>query len=421
MTPAWQGRLPFFYGWVIVALGFLTTFFGIGLTWAASVFAVPMREELAWNRSEIFFAVSMRGWIGIIASPILGRYLDTKNGVRIMTLIGGLMNSLSLVFISQVQEQWQFLLLFGVIGGIAQNLQGGIGIAIIPKWFITRRASAVLVSTLGGGLAALILPLFLAPLNNEIGWRSGWLVVGLLALTFSALPAVLLRRQPEDVGLQPDGGATTGTSRNATPEAAFTRHEAVSTRTFWLLMIGVAFGSLACNGVPTQLTNMFTDRGFALEAASAALVAYGFASIAARIVWARVVDRHHLRIVLMILAAYGAVAIPVFVIIPDGIGNVGLAYGSLVGFFVGAYIPLHGLVWAVYFGRAHVGAISGFARPLGIVFLSGGPFLLASTRDLFGTYAVGLLMMSAALMVCFTCLYFARPFQVENRAATSSV
>jgi predicted MFS family arabinose efflux permease len=134
----WQGRLPFFYGWVIVALGFFTSFFGIGLTWAASIFSVPMREELGWSRSEIFFAVSMRGWIGIVASPVVGRYLDQRNGVRIMTLIGGLMNATSLLLISQVEAQWQFLLLFGVMGGISQNTQGGISIAIVPKWFIAR-------------------------------------------------------------------------------------------------------------------------------------------------------------------------------------------------------------------------------------------------------------------------------------------
>jgi cyanate permease len=408
--------LPFFYGWVIVAIGFLTTFFGIGLTWAASVFAVPMREELGWSRSEIFFAVSVRGWMGIIVTPVVSRYLDEKSGVRLLTLIGGVMNTASLILITQVHEQWQFLLLFGVIGGIAQTAQSGISVAIIPKWFVTKRASAVLFSTLGGGLAALVLPLFLAPLDDEIGWRGGWLVVGVLALTLSTLPTVLLHRQPEDVGLLPDGGEQTGgAQRSREPELSFTRKEAMSTSAFWLLMIGVAFGSLACNGVPTQVTNMFTDRGFTLQTASTALVAYGFASIGARIVWAHFVDRHHLRIVLMVLALYGAIAMPVFLIIPDSLGYVGLGYGALVGFFVGAYIPLHGLVWAVYFGRAQVGAISGAARPLGIIFLSGGPFLLAGTRDVFGSYDVGLLLLSAALLICLFCLYLARPVQAPKQ------
>jgi cyanate permease len=420
-TP-WQGRLPFFYGWVIVALGFFTSFFGIGLTWAASIFAVPMRDELGWSRSEIFFAVSMRGWIGIVAAPVVGRYLDQRNGVRIMTLIGGLMNAASLLLISQVNAQWQFLLLFGVMGGIAQNTQGGISIAIVPKWFIAKRASAVLISTLGGGLAALTLPLFLAPLIDSVGWREGWLVVGLLALLFSALPAMLLRRQPEDIGLLPDGGATTTPAQRAAAasEVNYTRQEAMRTPAFWLLMFGVGIGSLACNGVPTQVTNMFTDRGFTLEVASAALVAYGVASVAARFFWARIIDRHHLRTVLIVISLYGAFAMSSFILIPESLGRIGLLYGGLVGFFVGAYVPLHGLVWAVYFGRAHVGSISGAARPLGIILISSGPFLLASTRDMFGSYAPGLLLTSAALLVCATCLYVAKPLATREPAPSAA-
>src|SRR4051794_6679613 len=190
----WQARLPFFYGWVIVVLAFFMSFFGIGLTWAASIFAVPMRHELGWSRSEIFFAVSMRGWIGIVATPVVSRYLDQKNGVRIMTLVGGLMNAASLLLISQVDTQWQFLLLFGVIGGIAQNTQGGSLIPIVPRWFRARRASAVLISPLGGGPGARSLPLFLAPLIDSVGWREGWVVIGVLALLFATLPAMLLRR-----------------------------------------------------------------------------------------------------------------------------------------------------------------------------------------------------------------------------------
>ena len=45
----WQARLPFFYGWLIVGLGFFGAFFGIGLVWAASILAVPMRDELGWE------------------------------------------------------------------------------------------------------------------------------------------------------------------------------------------------------------------------------------------------------------------------------------------------------------------------------------------------------------------------------------
>jgi sugar phosphate permease len=414
----WQARLPFFYGWIIVGLGFFTAFFGIGLTWAASIFAVPMQDDLGWSRSIIFLAVSLRGWMGIVVAPIVGRQLDRRHGARILAVIGGALNTVSLIAISQVTAPWQFILLFGVLGGVAQSTTGGISIAIVPKWFVANRGSAVSISTLGGGLAAFTMPLMLAPLNEELGWRASWAVVGVLAFVFAGLPAIFLRRQPEDVGLLPDGEKAHSNQPASRPsraaaERSYTLKEALGTSTFWYLMVGVSVGSLACNGVPANVTNMFVDRGFALEAASSALVAYGIASILAKVAWGGIANRFHLRTVMIVLCGYGAIATASFVFMPESLGSVALGYGFLVGFFVGAYVPLHGLVWAVYFGRGNVGAISGTARPLGIILISSGPLLLAGTHDLFGSYTPGLLITSAALLVCVWCMYMARPLALE--------
>jgi MFS family permease len=202
---SWHARLPFFYGWTIVGLAVCFSFFGIGVTWAASILAIPMMDELGWSRSDLFFAVSLRGWTGIVAAPLIGRYLDRERGAQLLALAGGALNAGSLVLIAFATEQWQFILLFGLAGGVAQTAQSGVTIAIVPKWFILRRGSAVAYSTLGGGIAAFAMPAILAPLNDELGWRASWTVVAALAFVFACLPALLLRRQPEDVGLLPDG------------------------------------------------------------------------------------------------------------------------------------------------------------------------------------------------------------------------
>lgn len=408
----WQARLPFFYGWVIVVLAFFATFFGIGLTFAASIFAVPMRDELGWGNSAFFFAVSLRGWMGIVISPFVGPYLDQQNGVRILTFVGAMINVVSLFLLTYVQTEWQFVLLFGVAGGVAQAFQAGLTV-IVAKWFIRQRGMATTISTMGGGLAALTLPPLLIALDGAVGWRPSWSVVALLALVCSAVPVTLLRREPEDVGLLPDGdkapppGATAPV--RVREEVSFTREEAIRTRTFWVLLMGVAIGALAANGIPASLAAIFRDRGMEFDLAAVSLVAYGIGSIIAKFAWGWLANWLHLRKVMLLLTAYGVVVIPSLLLIPEGVGTPALAYGFLVGFYVGAYIPLHFLVWAVYFGRAHVGAISGVGRPIGSVLLSGGPFMMAFTRDIFGTYAAGLLISAAAVAIAFVCLYFVKP------------
>ena len=407
----WQRRMPFFYGWVIVVIALFTTFFGIGLTWAASIFAIPMKEDLGWGNSAFFFALSLRGWTGIVVAPFVGPYMDREHGIRMLALLGGLTNVASLLLISFVQSELQFVLLFGVVGGIAQSLQMGATV-IIPKWFVRRRGMAVSLASAGGGLAAFVLPAILVAIDHALGWRSGWLVLALLAFVFSAFPAIFLRREPEDVGLLPDGDGRRPEDPVMPPqrtEASFTRTEAMHTRTFWILTVAVAFGALAANGMPANLTNLFVDRGMDLDTAATALVFYGVASIGAKFFWGWLANRFELRFVLLLLTAYGALAIPAILLVPSSVGSPALAYGALVGFYVGAYIPLHFLVWAAYFGRAHVGAISGVGRPLGAMTLAGGPFVIALARDASGTYASGLLLAAAGIALAFACLYFVQP------------
>jgi MFS family permease len=409
---SWQGRIPFFYGWVIVVIALFTTFFGIGLTWAASIFAIPMKDDLGWGNSAFFFALSLRGWTGIVVTPFVGPYIDHRLGVRLLALVGGLLNVASLVLISVVQAEWQFVLLFGVLGGVAQAMQMGATV-IIPKWFIRRRGIAVSLASAGGGLAAFVLPPILVAIYHALGWRSGWQVLALLAFLFSAFPVIFLRREPEDVGLLPDGGgmAAVGEARRVPPQEApsFTRAEAMRTRTFWFLMVAVAFGALGANGLPSNMTNLFVDRGLEFDTAATALVFYGIASVAAKFFWGWLANRYELRFVLLLLTGYGVLAVPTILLVPSTVGSPALAYGALVGFYVGAYIPLHFLVWAVYFGRAHVGAISGVGRPLGAMTLAGGPFVIALARDAFGTYTFGVLLAACGISAAFACLYFVQP------------
>jgi MFS family permease len=417
----WQLRLPFFYGWIIVGVGFIASVFSIGLTWAAGLLAVPMGAELQWSRSAIFFAVSLRGWLGILVTPFIGPYLDRPNGPRVLALAGGLMNSASLLLMPFMDSAWQFVVLFGVLGGLAQAAQGGITAAIVPKWFVRQRGSAIAISTLGGGLAAVLLPPLVAVLAGAAGWRGAWLVIAVLAFVFGTLPALLLRREPEDLGLLPDGGPampspSSPLTSKRVDEPSFTRDEALRTSVFWVLLVGIAVGSLANNGIPATLAPIFVDRGFAFEIAAVTLVWYGIASTITKLAWGWVANRFPIRGVLLILTLYGTVALPSILLFP----NLGpLAYSFLIGIYIGAYYFLSQMVWAEYFGRAHVGAISALGRPLGLMVGASGPFILALTRDLTGSYDLGLWLNALSAALCFGCLVLVRPVRRSARRSPS--
>ncbi len=413
----WYVRLPFFYGWIIVAVGFIASVFSIGLTWTAGLLAVPMGAELQWSRSEFFFAVSMRGWVGIVVTPLIGSYLDRREGPRRLALIGGLINTASLLLIPFMDSAWQFLVLFGVLGGIAQAAQGGISAAIVPKWFVRQRGSAVAISTIGGGFAAIFLPAFLAMLTSAAGWREAWLVIAVFAFLLGTLPALLLHREPEDLGLLPDGKPAPQSPHpprgDRREEPSFTLDEALRTSAFWVLLVGIGFGSLANNGLPATLAPIFVDRGFPFEVAAGSLVWYGVASTVTKVVWGWATNRFPIRGVLLVLTLYGMVTLPSVLLFPV-VGP--LVYGFLIGFYIGAYFFLSQMVWAEYFGRAHVGAISALGRPVGLMVGASGPFVLAFTRDVTGSFDLGIWLNALSAALCFACLMLVRPVRRSTLA-----
>ena len=69
----------------------------------------------------------------------------------------------------------------------------------------------------------------------------------------------------------------------------------------------------------------------------------------------------------------------------SGVGMV-LVYGIVLGATTGLMVTVHGVVWATYFGRKHLGSIAGITTTILIVASSLGPMPLAIAHDLLGSY-----------------------------------
>lgn len=411
----WQARLPFFYGWIIVAITFMVGFFNSGQSWVTSVFVIPMQDDLGWSRSAIYGASALRGVTALVSAPFVGGLADRPHGARWLLVFSGLAGCLSVVASSTVQHEWEFLLWFGLVGGLSSVGQGFVLLgATVPKWFVRRRGAAIAWASLAGGASPFAMPLVMTGVIDSVGWRNAWLALGALVFLTTVLPAFLLHRQPEDVGLLPDGGAASGMPGHvaATAEVSLPLWEAVRTRTFWVLAVGIAAGSFCLGGLPASLVPIYVDRGFTPQTAAWAFTLYGTFSMAARFFWGYWAARLHIRTLLLCIAGYGAATAWTMIVLPD---EIALVYAPLAGFFVGGYVAYNQAAFAGYFGRAHLGAITGMARPLAILMSSAGPIVLAGTRDLYGDYNLGFALVSLSWVLCGAALLFARP--VRRQAA----
>ena len=109
--------LPFYYGWFVVSLCFLTTLTSAGVRSSPSVLIHPLEAEFGWSRTMIASAVSMNLLLFGVAAPVSGFLID-KFGPR-MVMMGSL--ALLITGVSGtilMTEFWQFFLVWGIIVGI---------------------------------------------------------------------------------------------------------------------------------------------------------------------------------------------------------------------------------------------------------------------------------------------------------------
>ena len=412
MRPA---RWPFFYGWVIVGVAFVGSGIGSGVSiWGASVFVLPMTEELGWSRTAFFAAFAVRAVVVGVAAPVVGPLLDTRRGPRLMAVAGALLLASSMALLTYTEHVWQFLLLYGVAGGLADLGSGSmILVTIVPKWFVIRRGRALGIATMGVGLGALLFPASVSAVVEAVGWRPTWVWFGAVAGGISLLLALFVRTRPEDVGLRPDGASgptrspSVEESEDETGERSLTRSEAVRTPTFWLLLLASSLFALGIVGFQTNWVPFLLEGGFSAVEASAGIAVYGLVSGLSRPVWGLAAERVPPRYLLAVSAVVTSVVIVLFL----NVGSVRLlaTYMAMAGVSMGGYVILHALLTADYFGRTHLGAVESMFRPM--VFGTGAlsPLLFGALYDLRDGYGAAFLVAAAAWLAAGLIVLLARP------------
>lgn len=201
-------RIPFHYGWIIVLCGALTLFACLGLARFAYGMLLPaMRASLDFGYDRMGF-ISTGNFVGYLAAVALAPGVIRRWGPRLTAVGGLLLVAGSLLGISRSSSFVPLLLLYGLTG-----LGGGFAnipiMVLVAHWFRReRRGRAAGLMILGSGAAIVLSGLLIPVLNQRLGpegWRTGWLLIGLVALGITILSAALLRNDPAELGLEPLG------------------------------------------------------------------------------------------------------------------------------------------------------------------------------------------------------------------------
>jgi MFS family permease len=282
-----EGRIRFFYGWVVVAVVFVTMGVGVNARTAFSLLFPPILAEFGWDRGVTAGAFSFGFLVSAVLSPTLGRLMD-RRGPRMVMEIGACLMAAGLMLATLVRQPWHLYLTLGVLVGGGSVCLGYTGQALfLPNWFVRRRGLAMSLAFSGVGVGSIMLLPWLQTLIGRSGWRAACWAMAILVLVLLVPLNLLLKRRPEDIGLQPDGDAS---SRETTAAQSanivdpvwaavdWTLGRAARTSRFWWLAVGYFGGLFAWYAVQVHQTKYLIDIGWSPTYAAWAL---GFVSLVA--------------------------------------------------------------------------------------------------------------------------------------------
>ena len=255
-------------------------------------------------------------------------------------------------------------------------------------------------------------------LHHFLGLYS-WGLMGVTVLVVM-VPTVLIfiRRQPEDLGMRPDGEPLELESEIAEAEGVpaasavdtdpvWTLQEALRTRTLWILIIALNLVSFPAGVIGVHMVPYFTlVQGMSAQGASYVLTARLFTATLSRILWGFLVERVPVRVCLAISFLFRSMGPISLVVVPYPYNIVAVALSSAVGGALGILQPM---VFANYYGRRFTGSIQGTMRPLLTISPLTGPLLVALLYDATESFNLAFIIATGLGLLSTVVVLFAKP------------
>jgi MFS family permease len=417
-------RLPFFYGWVIVAGAFVTMGLGVNARTAFSLFLPPILAEFGWERGMTAGAFSFGFLVSAILSPFVGRLMD-RRGPRVVIEIGVSCMAAGLLLAPLVRRPWQLYATLGVLVGGGANCLGYTGQSLfLPNWFVRRRGLAMSVAFSGVGVGAIIVLPWLQTLIGRAGWRTACWALGLVVLGLLAPINLLLKQRPEDLGLRPDGDCCVSAGGAGDPmanvvdaawvSAEWTLGRALRTARFWWIALGYVCGLFAWYAVQVHQTAYLIEIGVSTTQASWALGFVSLAGIPGQIALGHVSDRIGREWVWTIGSAGFALCYLALLGLRHGptptLLFLMVASQGMLGYGLTSVI---GAIPAEIFQGPHFGTIFGTLMLAAIAGGAAGPWVTGALHDAAGSYIPAFWIAIVCSALSAVAIWLAGPRQVR--------
>jgi MFS family permease len=393
-----------FRGWVVVAGAFSVLLVAYGIQYSFGVFFAALIEDFGWSRASLSGAFSLYAAAYCVVGFPAGRLTDAW-GPRPVITFGGVVLGAAFVGMAFVTQLWQPYVLYGVVAAI------GMGTAYVPcsstvvRWFVRRRGLATGLASTGSSLGSMVFPPIAQLLITAVGWRGAYLACGVLAMVAIALAATVMRRDPEELGLHPDGDDRP--PPNEVAGEAWPLQRALRSSTFWLLWATFTAAWLPIFIPLVHIPRLTRDLGFSPLVGATVVSALGAGAIVGRLVLGALSDRigrkpvGGLAMVVQALAFVALMMVEGLIPLYATAFVFGVAYGGVSVFFP--------TIVGDVFGRARAGALVGVLFATAGSISGAGPFAAGVIFDLTGSYDAAFALSAALSAVAALLLALSRP------------
>lgn len=392
-----------YYGWWVVAAASSVSFANAATAISIlTVFVVPMSQEFGWNRTEVAGATSLGAVLGAGLAPFTGRAVD-RFGARVTLVAGGLIVVAGCLYLATAQALAGFYVAFTTVRIADQGLIQVSAAVTAGKWFARYRGRATGLVMLGNAGGVIVMAPLVQVVISAWDWRAAWVMLSGVMLVVGALPALLLvRRQPEDLGLRMDGdgiwsptGSGSSEASGLGPDVGFST--VLRTPSFWLILLSLFLVATATSGIGLHLVPHLTQQGLSAGAAVAAISVMSVSGALAALACGLLAEKTPPK--LLLIVGYLLAAASMWVLMrSDNLPETYLfaVMQGIVGAGINTLAPI---LWANYYGRSSLGGIFGVSRAAQVVGFAVGPLASAVVYDRSGSYQGAFLALAAVALL----------------------
>jgi MFS family permease len=280
---------------VVTGAGFLIAVVGLGTRYSFGVFFKSIESDFALTRGATSGVFSIYMLLCCVFAVLGGRALD-RYGPKVVVFLMGSFTGLSLLLTSQANSAWQLLISYGLLLSLGTGAIYAVVNSTASRWFDKKRGFVLGITTSGGGFGAIVMAPFATYLISNFGWRTAFIVMGLIAWLVISSMCLILKKEPGDMGLLPDGvkseAAQPGPQKKEIKAqlTGLSVLQASRTSNFWFLGLIWLLLSLDVHLVFVHVVSYAVDMGNSLMDAAIILALIGGTTIPGRLLVGRVSD-----------------------------------------------------------------------------------------------------------------------------------